>query len=541
MSVSVQGCSDGQAMLTEAMELDRQACDRARRARDVRFDGRFFIGVTTTGIYCRPICPARTPKDENVRYFPSAAAAEAAGFRPCLRCRPESSPGTPAWLGTSAVVSRGLRLIAEGALDSGDVEDLAGRLGVTARHLRRLFLAHLGATPLGVALTRRAHFAKKLLDETHLGMAEIATAAGFGSVRRFNSHMRRTYARTPTEIRRLARQRAETASERYRVRLAYRPPYDWEAILAFLAARATPGVEIVAGGRYLRSIMLGEQIGVIDVSHADTGNALVLDVRFPDPRALLSIVERVRRIFDLAADPAAIADHLRGDPLLAPVLLRHPGLRTPGAWDGFEIAVRAVLGQQVSVRAATTLAGRLASRFGAPVALGEGLTRLFPAPDRLATAPLEDVGVIRSRACAIRTLATHVTDGVIGFRGCGNPQQIADALQAIPGIGRWTAEYIAMRAFGEPDAFLSGDLVLRRIAGGCTTRALDMQAESWRPWRAYAVMLMWQRANDEAAGARTVSRQRTSGTSNLGDVQRRPHDDRDGYAGGSRHPHAIER
>jgi AraC family transcriptional regulator of adaptative response / DNA-3-methyladenine glycosylase II len=336
-------------------------------------------------------------------------------------------------------------------------------------------------------------------------MAEIAAAAGFGSVRRFNSHMRRTYARTPSEIRRLARQRAETGSERYRVRLAYRPPYDWDAMLAFLSARATPGVEIVASGRYRRSIALDGQIGVIEVCRADAAAALVLDVRFPDPRALLSIVECVRRVFDLAADPAAIADHLGADPLLAPVLLHHPGLRTPGAWDGFEIAVRAVLGQQIAVRAATTLAGRIASRFGAPVALDDGLTRLFPTPERLATAPLEDVGVIRSRARTIRTLAKDVADGVIRFRGCGNPQQIADELQRIPGIGRWTAEYIAMRAFGEPDAFLSGDLVLRRIAGGCTTRALDALAESWRPWRAYAVMLMWQRASDDAARARTMA------------------------------------
>ena len=495
------------------MELDRLACDRARRARDPRFDGRFFIGVTTTGIYCRPICPARTPKDENIRYFPTAAAAEAAGFRPCLRCRPESSPGTPAWLGTSSVVSRGLRLIAEGALDTDirrerrkhrNVDDLAARLGVTARHLRRLFLQHVGATPLDVALTRRAHFAKKLLDETHLAMSDIAAAAGFGSVRRFNSHLRRTYARTPTEIRRLARQRAELGSERYRVRLAYRPPYEWPAILAFLAARATPGVEVVDSGQYRRIIALNGQIGVIEVSRAHEGCALVLDVRFPDARPLLSIVERVRRIFDLAADPSAIAEHLGGDPLLAPVLARHAGLRTPGAWDGFEIAVRAVLGQQVSVKAATTLAGRIASQFGTPVELGHGLTRLFPTPDRLATAALEQVGIIRSRAQTIRILAKQVADGTIGFRGCGDPQELAASLESIPGIGRWTAEYISMRALGEPDAFLSGDLVLRRIAGNCTPRALDLKAESWRPWRAYAVMLLWQRANDEAVQQRTV-------------------------------------
>jgi AraC family transcriptional regulator of adaptative response / DNA-3-methyladenine glycosylase II len=485
------------------MTLDALACDRARRSHDARFDGRFFIAVTTTRIYCRPICPARAPKDEHVRYFPTAAAAEAAGFRPCLRCRPESSPGTPAWLGTSGVVSRGLRLIAEGALDGGDVEALAARLGVTGRHLRRLFVEHLGATPLGVALTRRAHFAKKLLDETSLPMADEAEAAGFGSVRRFNGHMRRTYARTPTALRRLARQRAEAGGDRYRLRLTYRPPYDWNAVLAFLAARATPGVERVDEGRYRRTIELNGRAGVVEVSQAAGGCALALDVRFPETRALLTIVEGVRRVFDLGADPAVIAEHLGTDALLAPVLARHAGLRTPGAWDGFEIAVRAVLGQQVSVRAATTLAGRVASQFGAAVELGDGLTRLFPPPDRLAAAPLERLGIIASRAQTIRTLSRLVVDGAISFRGCGDPVRIATALQEIPGIGRWTAEYIAMRAFGEPDAFLSGDLVLRRIAGNCTPRALDAKAESWRPWRAYAVMLMWQCANDEAAAARS--------------------------------------
>ena len=484
------------------MELDRLVCDRARRSRDARFDGRFFIGVTSTRVYCRPICPARAPKDENVRYYPTAAAAEAAGYRPCLRCRPESSPGTPAWLGTSAVVSRALRLIAEGELDGGNVEDLAGKLGVTARHLRRLFLAHLGATPLGVALTRRAHFAKKLLDETSLPMPAVAAAAGFGSVRRFNGHMRRTYSRTPTALRRLVRHRGETTAERYRFRLTYRPPYDWEAVVAFLTGRATPGVEIVEHGCYRRTIAIDGRVGVIEISHADQGFALRLDVRFPDPRALLSIVERVRRIFDLGADPAVIGEHLGADALLSTALARHPGIRTPGAWDGFELAVRAVLGQQVSVRAATTLAGRIAERFGAPVAAAPGLTRLFPTPDRLAAVPLENVGVMPSRAHTIRTLARQVAEGTIVFRGCGDPERATAALRNVPGIGDWTAEYIAMRAFGEPDAFLRGDLVLRRVAGNCTARALEIRAEAWRPWRAYAVMLMWQGANDAAAESR---------------------------------------
>ena len=299
-----------------------------------------------------------------MRYFASAAAAGAAGYRPCLRCRPEASPGTPAWLGTSGLVSRALRLIGDGALDEGGVERLADGLGVTARHLRRLFLQHLGATPTFVALTRRVHFAKRLLDETPLAIHRVAFASGFGSVRRFNSQMRRTYARTPTELRRRARPGTIHDPECYRFRLAYRPPYDWEAVLAFLGARATLGVESVEAGCYRRTIALEGRHGAIAVSHLEPGLALGLEVRFPEARALLGIVERVRRVFDIGADPAVIGKHLESDRLLRGSHRNHPGIRTPGAWDGFELAVRAILGQQISVRAATTIAGRIASRFG---------------------------------------------------------------------------------------------------------------------------------------------------------------------------------
>ena len=477
------------------MHLDARVCDRARRARDARFDGRFFIGVTTTGVYCRPICPARAPKDEHVRYFPTAAAAEAAGFRPCLRCRPEAAPGTPAWLGTSGLVSRALRMIGDGALrcdatNGTSVHSLADRLGVTARHLRRLFLQHLGATPLDVALTRRAHFAKKLVDETSLAFHQVAIASGFGSLRRFNAEIRRTYARTPTQLRRLARQRpaAESDADCYGFRLAYRPPYDWDAMLAFLGARATPGVESVAESRYRRTIAIDGRCGSIEVSRLDTGAALGLDVRFPDPRLLLVVVERVRRMFDLGADPAIIGQHLRADPLLRAPLGRHPGIRTPGAWDGFELAVRAILGQQIAVRAATTMAGRVAAMFGSP--------GCFPTPVQLASAPLEQAGIVRARAESIRLLARRVVDGTIAFDSCVEAQTTMGALKTIPGIGDWTAEYIAMRALGEPDAFPRGDLVLRRMAGDCTPRDLERRSQAWRPWRAYAVILLWQAAND---------------------------------------------
>ena len=381
------------------MELDRAACDRARKSRDARFDGRFFIAVITTKIYCRPICPARSPNDQNVRYYPTAAAAETAGFRPCLRCRPEASPGTPAWFGTSSVVSRALRLIGDGALDRESVDRFADRLGVTSRHLRRLFVQHLGATPIDVALTRRVQSAKKLLDETQLPFAQVAIAAGFGSLRRFNGEMRRTYANahavTPLPASpELARSgRAEAAkrpiaeSDCYRFRLCYRPPYDWESLIAFLSARATPGVESVDRSGYRRTIAINGKAGSIAIAPVAGAPALSLEVRFADPNLLLSIVERAKRMFDVAADPAVIAEQLSVDPLLKRACSAHAGIRVPGAWDPFELAVRAILGQQISVRAATTIAGRVAARWGSPVAAGDGLDRLFPRPAQLQDAP----------------------------------------------------------------------------------------------------------------------------------------------------------
>lgn len=483
------------------MELDRRVCDRARHSRDARFDGRFFIAVTTTRIYCRPICPARSPNAENVRYYPTAAAAEAAGFRPCLRCRPEASPGTPAWLGTSGLVSRALRLISEGALDREGVDALSERLGVTARHLRRLFLQHVGATPLAVALTRRVHFAKKLLDETGLPVSEVAFAAGFGSLRRFNAQIQRTYSRTPTELRR-KRSGAQGAVGSYRLSLAYRPPFDWDTLIAFLAARATPGVESVEASRYQRTIAIDGKHGRIQVGRSASKPALDLEVWFPDSRALLVIVERVRRLFDLGADPAVIAGQLGGDALLGGLLRRHPGIRTPGAWDGFELSVRAILGQQISVAAATTIAGRLAHRFGTPAGdAAAGLDRLFPTAGQLAGAPIEEVGVIAARAETIRTLARAVCDGAVSFATTPSASTLTTALQALPGVGPWTAQYIAMRALGEPDAFPSGDLILQRMAGG-TARELERQSERWRPWRAYAVMLLWQASSEQSVQRR---------------------------------------
>jgi AraC family transcriptional regulator of adaptative response / DNA-3-methyladenine glycosylase II len=477
------------------MELDLQVCSRARLTRDARFDGKFFIGVFTSGVYCRSICPAPHAKEKNVRYFPTAAAAAEAGFRPCLRCRPECSPGTPAWLGTPNTVSRALRLISESGLEEGGVEALAERLGVGSRHLRRLFLQHLGATPSAVARTRQMHFAKNLIDETNLRMSEIALASGFGCVRRFNARIRKVYHRTPTQIRRLARQRTLQPENHYLFRLRFRPPYDWRGVLAFLALRATPGVEAVVDGTYRRTISLNGSDGCFEVSLDEGSNVLAVRLQFGDPRAFFFITERIRTMFDLNADWAAIVQSLRTDPVLATQVDSDPGLRVPGCWNGFELATRAVLGQQITVKGATVLAGRMVSNFGQPFSSGNGLTHLFPTPAALADAKLTRIGLTGARAETIRALARAVCDGQISFESVLDSDALLKQLCEIPGIGKWTAQYVAMRALGEPDAFPSGDLGLLHAMTLGNSRELERHAEAWRPWRAYAAMYLWRIAS----------------------------------------------
>jgi AraC family transcriptional regulator, regulatory protein of adaptative response / DNA-3-methyladenine glycosylase II len=472
------------------MTLDWQVCSRARLSRDARFDGKFFIGVLTSRVYCRSICPAPTAKEKNVRYFSTAAAAAEAGFRPCLRCRPECSPGTPAWLGTPNTVSRALRLIAESGLEDG-VEALADRLGVGSRHLRRLFLRHLGATPIAVAQTRRLHFTKKLIDETKLPMGQIALASGFGSVRRFNAGILKVYHRTPTQIRRLARQTTIQPENQYLFRLRFRPPYNWKGMLAFLSARATPGVEVVADGIYRRSISWNGSQGYFEVSLDESNDALAARVQFGDPRSLFFITERIRKMFDLNADWSAIVRSLRIDPDLAVRLKAAPGLRVPGCWNGFELAVRAILGQQITVRGATSLAGRMAKLFGQPFSTDDGLTHLFPTPEVLADANVSSVGLPTARAETIRALARAVCEGQVNFEKIVDTDTFLAGLCEIPGIGKWTAQYVAMRALGEPDAFPSGDLGLLRALNLESSRELERRAEAWRPWRAYASMYLW--------------------------------------------------
>jgi len=479
------------------MQSNNEIFERARLSRDARFDGRFFIGVKTTGIYCRPICPANAPKSENIVFYRTAAAAGEAGFRPCLRCRPECAPGTAAWAGTSTTVRRGLRLIAEGALDDGNIEHLSERLGVTSRHLRRLFTRHLGASPLAVAHTQRLHFAKNLIDQTSMPMRDISVAAGFGSVRRFNDTFRKTYGRTPRELRQ-QRNRAVVASA-FSVQLPYRLPFDWDRMLAFFSARATPGVERVEGGRYLRSVSIGGAVGIIDIR--DAGGHLALSLHGLSTDVLFSIVQRVRHLFDLDASSEDIARVLSTDKVLRPLLKSNPGVRVPGSWDGFEVTVRAILGQQVSVSAATTLSGRIADRYGdvvdVPVENLERVpNRLFPIPERLARAKLENLGIIRSRAQTIRSVARAVLNSELNFDSAAPAQDTYAALTAIKGIGDWTAAYVSMRAMKDPDAFPASDLGLLRALDRpererMKPRELIDRAEGWRPWRAYAALLLW--------------------------------------------------
>jgi len=475
------------------MQMDESQCYRAMLSRDRRFDGRFFTGVLTTGIYCRPVCPARAPRRENATYFACAAAAEEAGFRPCLRCRPETAPGTAAWAGSSTTVARALRLIDDGALDDGGIDDLARRLGVSARHLRRLFDEHLGASPISVALTRRLHFARRLLTDTSLPMTEVAQSAGFASLRRFNDAALKAWRVAPTAVR---RREPNVARGTIELTLGYREPFDWKALLGFLRARAIEGIEEIDGDAYRRTIRSGSSAGVVEVRPSRSPAALTLSVPIDFARDLGTIVLRARRLFDLDAEPSAVAAALSRDRGLAPLVRRRPGLRVPGAWDPFELAIRAILGQQVSVKGASTLAARLVRSLGAGIESGnDRLDRIFPSPERVADASLDDVGLTSARAATIRRFAAAVSSGAIRLDAAESLDDAVAAMTSIAGIGNWTANYIAMRALGEPDAFPASDLGIRkalsRDGAPISERNVMERAEAWRPWRAYAAMWLW--------------------------------------------------
>lgn len=482
------------------MELPvREVCYRALQSRDARFDGLMFVGVSSTGIYCRPICPARTPKFENCNFYGSAAAAQDSGFRPCLRCRPEIAPDLASWRGTSNTVSRALALIAEGALDGPEnsVENLAARLGLGERQLRRLFFQHLGASPVSVAQTRRVLFAKQLIHDTQMPMADVAEAAGFSSVRRFNETFLQLFHRPPRALRRKS---GREEGKDIVLRLRYRAPYDWENMLAFLRARAIPGIELVEADRYQRTVEVDGEAGSIAVCHLLKQESLEVSIRFPNVKSLPAIVARVRRQFDLGADIETIDQHLSADPALAPLVTLRPGLRAPGGWDGFEIAVRAVLGQQITVAAARRLAGELVKLHGRSVPqssrIHPALSHVFPAARRLASAPTIGLGMPAARLATLKAVAEAAVADVNLFRPFGGVDETVARLKAIRGVGEWTAQYIALRAVREMDAFPASDIGLLRgaasIDGTAVTPAnLLGRAESWRPWRAYAAQHLW--------------------------------------------------
>ena len=472
-------------------------CEQARLSRDARFDGRFFTAVRTTGIYCRPVCPAPTPKSRNVEYFANAASAEAAGYRPCLRCRPELSPADGLWRRGDGVVARATRLIEDGALDAAPMSRLAERLHVGDRHLRRLFVESLGVTPQQVQATRRLLFAKQLLSETRLAITDIALASGFHSLRRFNDAFIKAYGLAPSRLRKHADPTALEAGP-LRLKLAYRPPFDFRASLAFLRQRALPGIERIGIDTYAR---------VIDANGAwlelgEWGNneaALRLSLHGASTIELPSIVQHVRRMFDLDADPSAIHAQLGDDALLAPLIATQPGLRLPGGWDGFEVAMRAVLGQQVSVAAATTLARRLVAMHGRPLPspIADDLDSLFPLPEALVDIDLIGLGLPAKRAATLNTVARALAEGRVSFSPAQSLGDFIADWTALPGIGDWTAQYIAMRGLRHPDAFPAGDLVLRKQAGNgatITEKQLRERAEAWRPWRSYAVIQLWRAA-----------------------------------------------
>jgi AraC family transcriptional regulator of adaptative response / DNA-3-methyladenine glycosylase II len=478
------------------MDMDHDACYAIISQRDARFDGSLFTAVKTTGIYCRPVCPARTPLSKNVTFYPTAAAAQEAGYRPCLRCRPETAPDLGAWRGTSNTVSRALNLIEQGALDDHDVDHLAGRLGVGERQLRRLFKQHLGASPVAAAQTRRVLLAKQLIHESRLPMTEIAFASGFGSVRRFNETFQALYHRPPSALRRSGAADLPMADHgALDIALTYRPPYDWPAMLDFLAVRAIPGVEEVRDNAWSRVIALDGRLGTVTV-RPGKGDRLAATIRFPVLSALPKIIARLRRVFDLSADPTAIGASLSMDPTLAPLVAARPGLRAPGCWDGFELAIRAVLGQQVTVPAAIKLAGRLAHEYGEPLVPAQGaLTHAFPTPKALAEAQIVG-GMPGSRARTISAVAQAVLDQPDLLETAADLDEAIARLTAIPGIGPWTAHYIALRQLREPDAFPAADVGLMRAladeAGGRPTAIeLEARSQAWRPWRAYAAQHLW--------------------------------------------------
>jgi AraC family transcriptional regulator of adaptative response / DNA-3-methyladenine glycosylase II len=475
------------------MTLDARTCYRALRARDARFDGRFFVAVSSTRIYCRPVCTVKPPRRENCRFYPRAAAAESGGYRPCLRCRPELAPGNASVDATSRLAQAAASLIEDRTLDDEGLAAVAARLGISDRHLRRAFGAEFGVSPVAFAQTQRLLLAKRLLTDTALPVTEVAFASGFGSLRRFNALFRQRYRLQPGQLRRHMSAQGAGASDALSFELSFRPPYDWPAVSAFLGARAVAGVEALEEGAYRRAVRLAqdgkERRGWIEVSLSPKKAALRVTVSASLANALPPVLSRVKALMDLACNPLEVSQ------ALGALARRHPGLRVPGAFDGFEVAVRAVLGQQVTVAAARTVAGRFAEAFGEPLATPFGsVNRLFPAAERVAGLPygrIAGLGMPGARARTVLALARAVADGDLELVPNADIEATLGKLRALPGVGEWTAQYIAMRALAWPDAFPHTDLGVMRALGEKDPRRVLAAAEAWRPWRAYAVMHLW--------------------------------------------------
>ena len=488
-----------------AMANNADALYTAYAARDPRFDGVFYIGVTSTGIYCRPICSAKTPKAANCRFFDSPEAAEKSRFRPCLRCRPELAPGNAPVDDAHRIAGMIAHRIDEGMLDDGaGLEEIATQFGWSSRQIRRILQKELGVSPIELVLTRRLLLAKQLLTETKLPISEVAYASGFSSLRRFNDAFSTRYGMPPTRFRKAtdAATRAIASDASFTLQLTWRPPFDWHGLLDFLALRALAGVEHVADDAYLRTIELGTHRGWIRVRNRPDRNTLLVELPHSLTPVLPALLGRLRHLFDLSARPDVISAHLARDPLLAPSVTRNPGLRVPGAFDGFELVMRAILGQQVTVKAATTLAGRLVERYGAAIETPHpSLTHLCPTPQRMAALAEDDLaalGIVRTRARTIIAVAAEIAAGRLTLDPGADPDTTIRKLTAFAGIGPWTAHYIAMRTLRWPDAFPKEDIALRKQLGHLTAAEADALSQAWRPWRSYATLHLWRGIGDDA-------------------------------------------
>lgn len=479
--------------------IDPAAAYQAITARDARFDGVFFTGVTSTGIYCRPVCKVKVPLAKNCRFFSSAAAAEKAGFRPCLRCRPELAPGLAPVDSAHRIAHLMVNRVSEGlADDSAGLEQVAAHFGLSSRQLRRIVKSELGISPIELLQTRRLLLAKQLLTDTKLPVIEVAFASGFSSLRRFNDAFQARYRMPPARLRREAAgpvaPAADTATST--LRLGYRPPFDWEAILTFLHTRTLAEVEHVTSASYARTVRLGAHTGWIRVTHAPERHSLAVEFTHSLTPVLPALLGRLRNLFDLEARPDLITAHLGADPLLADSVRENPGLRIPGAFNGFEMAVRAILGQQITVKAATTIAGRFATAFGEKMETPfPALSRLTPLPHRIARASVDDIarlGIVSARAASLIALASAVRAGDLRLEAGAHPDATVAQLTALPGIGLWTAHYIAMRVLRWPDAFPKEDVALRNRLGGVTAKRAEQLSQPWRPWRSYAVLHLWR-------------------------------------------------